>query len=494
MIGDLYARKSTKDDGRSAARQERDWRADCADEGIQPGRVFVDPDLSASRYARKERPGYGELLAHLRSGEADMVCLWEASRGSRKPSEWLSFLDLCRDLGILIRIFSDGGQTFDVRRHRDYRALADEGLNAYGESERLAERIRAGNRDAASLGRPPGPLLFGYARIYDAPSEGAGRSASGGRRLTVEQVVNTEEAAIIRQMVADTLAGIPLNTQARRLIERGTPVPSGQGRWTGSHINRMLRHPGYVGHRVYKGEVVKENAWPAIISEDEHRMLCNLLEAPGRRNHADSSLSYQLSGAALCGACERVLRAGAGKVGRGRYECRWTDCNRVAGPMAKMDAFVDLMVTTRLQEPDGMKVFAPPADDAALAAAKREKRELQDHLDGFYEMAGKKRLSGAGLAKVEAEILPQIEAVERKIRKLSTPPVLHRLAGMDVVGGWPRLPVGTRREIILALAEVRLSPVGKGGRWSPWRLGESRWLGDQQTWGEKWRAAGAVPG
>jgi site-specific DNA recombinase len=141
-----------------------------------------------------------------------------------------------------------------------------------------------------------------------------------------------------------------------------------------------------------------------------------------------------------------------------------------------------------------MKVFAPPSDDVALAAAKREKRELQEHLDSFYEMAGKKKLSGAGLAKVEAEVLPQIEAAERKIRKLSTPPVLHRLAGTDVAGGWPTLPVGTRREIILALAEVRLSPVGKGGRWSPWRLAESRWLTDQVTWGEKWRAAGAVPG
>jgi hypothetical protein len=129
-----------------------------------------------------------------------------------------------------------------------------------------------------------------------------------------------------------------------------------------------------------------------------------------------------------------------------------------------------------------------------LAAAKREKRELQEHLDSFYEMAGKKKLSGAGLAKVEAEVLPQIEAAERKIRKLSTPPVLHRLLGTDVAGGWPTLPVGTRREIILALAEVRLSPVGKGGRWSPWRLAESRWLTDQATWGERWHAAGAVPG
>ncbi len=76
MRADLYARKSSADAGRSVARQERAWRADCAREGIEPGRVFVDPDFSASRYATRERPDYAALLEHIESKSCEMICLW----------------------------------------------------------------------------------------------------------------------------------------------------------------------------------------------------------------------------------------------------------------------------------------------------------------------------------------------------------------------------------------------------------------------------------
>src|SRR5688572_4481403 len=124
MLADLYARKSTNDQGRSVARQERMFRSDCAAEGVSPGRVFVDPDFSASRHARKPRPDFAALLEHIRSSQAEMISMWEVTRGSRQVGEWVSFLDLCRDQGVLIRVFgSEDPETFDPRRQRDRETL-----------------------------------------------------------------------------------------------------------------------------------------------------------------------------------------------------------------------------------------------------------------------------------------------------------------------------------------------------------------------------------
>src|SRR5688500_10688225 len=96
LVSDFYGRKSTRDDGRSAARQERDLKADCLRAGFEEGRRFVDPDLSASQYATKKRPDYLALVEHIKTGDCQLVSMWEASRGSREIGEWIEFLKLCK--------------------------------------------------------------------------------------------------------------------------------------------------------------------------------------------------------------------------------------------------------------------------------------------------------------------------------------------------------------------------------------------------------------
>ncbi|MFF0120184.1 hypothetical protein ACPXB5_26355 [Micromonospora arida] len=73
--------------------------------------------------------------------------------------------------------------------------------------ERLRSRVLPGIADAASQGRPSGPLLYGYAREYGAPT-GESVSASGSRRREVRQVINEDQAQVVRQAARDTLAGI----------------------------------------------------------------------------------------------------------------------------------------------------------------------------------------------------------------------------------------------------------------------------------------------
>lgn len=488
MRADLYARKSTSDAGRSVTRQERAWRLDCKAQGIEPGRVFVDPDFSASRYARKGRPDYAVLLEHIRGRQCEMVSLWEVTRGSRQMGEWVAFLDLCRDQGVLIRVFGDGedAQTFDPRRQRDREALLKEGMAAESEVERLRSRIRPGIADAAAQGRPPGPLLYGYAREYGAPSADS-VSPSGSKRREIRQVIREDQAAVVRQLARDTLAGIPLHTQARRLNDAGVPTPSGRGRWIGGHVNRLLRHPAYQGHRAHNGQIVARDAWPAILDADTAARLRRHLETPGRRNHADSSLAYQLSGAALCGACRKHLRV-KWKDGRQRYQCVQVGCQRVSAGLREMDDFVSAVVVGRLRRPDAAALFAPAVDTAAVSAARVDLDALTARRDELYAEAA--RPGGPSMALVaaaERELLPRIEAATARLRALQTPPALRGYDPTDVAERWESYPVGVRRAFVMALAEVVLSPVGKGGRWSHHRLDESRWRGDRKTWGEHWR-------
>ena len=51
------------------------WRADewAARSGVEIMATYEDVSLSASEYARKPRPGYDQMLAHIGSGQVDLV-------------------------------------------------------------------------------------------------------------------------------------------------------------------------------------------------------------------------------------------------------------------------------------------------------------------------------------------------------------------------------------------------------------------------------------
>jgi hypothetical protein len=422
------------------------------------------------------------MLKHIRAGNCQMLSMWESSRGSRQMGEWVAFLDLCRDHGTLIRIFGgDDPQTFDPRRQRDREALLREGINNESETERLAPRVRGGMRDAAFLGKPAGPRLYGYCHVYDDRGKLAG------------QVIDDEPAARVRKCARDTLAGKSLHGQARGLNRAGILSPLG-GQWTGHGLARMLINPGYIGTRVHNGEVIATEAWPAILTEKQHRQLVVLLGTPGRRSFdGGSPLRHYLSGATRCGCCGGVLRTGtsAGKPkvkADRRYICRNPGCGRTSARIDYMNEAVEAQVRARLREPDAAAIFAPASDDTELVAAQAEAEDLRTRLAEFRAEGRKPRgLSAAAVAEAERGLVPLIEAAERRVTLLSVPPALAKYAD-DPAGKWDTLPVGVQREFVLALADVVLSPVGKGGRWSLARLGTSRWHGDPLTWADHWAA------
>jgi site-specific DNA recombinase len=74
---------------RSVGEQEAECRAVATDNGCTVVRVFTDNDRSASRYAKKVRPGFTELLAFIEAGGAEVLMTWESSRASRDLSTFV---------------------------------------------------------------------------------------------------------------------------------------------------------------------------------------------------------------------------------------------------------------------------------------------------------------------------------------------------------------------------------------------------------------------
>lgn len=495
---DLYARKSSVDAGRSVARQERAWRSDCAEEGLTPGRVFVDPNFSASRYAKKARPDYAALIEHIKTRQCEAVALWEVTRGSRQMSEWVHFLDLCRDMGVLIRVFGDDPQTYDPRRQRDRESLMKDGMAAEAEIEKLRSRTRAGTADAAAQGRPPGPLPDGYRRVYGAPTDDS-LSVSGARRREITQVVDEPRAEIYRAVAEGILAGVPANFIARVLTAFEVPTATGRGRWAGNMLVKAVMNPAMEGHRVHDGQVVARDAWPPIIAPDTAAKLRRMIGASrAQRNSADTRLRHFLSGALLCALCQRPMqghtRGAEGTPGRRRrYECepRRGGCSRLSGPIDPIDEIVSLMVVSRLRQPDALAVFQPSGEDIRTREAQAALDALVSRRDELYAEAAKPGgPSMALVAAAERELLPRIDAAGRRVRSLQTPPALRGFDPADLADRWDQYPVGERRAVVAGLAEVVLAPVGRGGTWSPWRLSESRWRDRPGTWGDAWRAHG----
>ncbi|WP_250009120.1 recombinase family protein [Actinoplanes sp. M2I2] len=470
MRAAIYTRVSQdKRDKASVQQQEDEARLAAAALGWTVVEVFSDNDISASRHARKEREHHTALLAAIQAGTVDVVILWESSRGDRKLTTWSALLDLCRDRGVKIHVV-DHRRTYDLTVPRDWKTLADEGVNNAYASEETRERILRDVRANAVAGRPHGKLAFGYTRRYD------------DRGNFVEQVEHPEQAEIVRECGRRVEAGESLYGIAQDLNRREVPAPRG-GKWLPLQIKRVVTNPRYVGQRVHRGVVVGDAVWPAILEENVYAECVRRMSDPRRHSTRDLSLKHLLSGimVAPCGGRTRVLK----NRGYWSYICHQDYC--VSVRTTKVEEFVTDQVIERLEQPDVMRGLAARSDQA-VAGASGQADELQRRLDGFVDAAARGELTPAALARIEQRLLPEIEDAKRLAQVAPLPKLIRDVAGPGARERWGRLTIGQRREVIDKVAEIRVAASRKGVRFSFHRLAPSRWRGDEQTWGDHWAA------
>lgn len=422
----IYARVSSdQNNGRSVADQEAECRAECERNGWPVRAVYVDNDISASRYGRKRREAWEKLKADLRQG--DILVCWEASRAGRGLADHLELRDLLSGLDVPV---SYGGRMLDLNEGDDRFTAGLDALLSERESEKIRDRILRGKRASAASGRPSGPPPWGY--------QVTGRAEWGPDPVEAPRVLAAAEKL---------LAGESVYSVRQWLGETGY-APSG------TDLARMICNPALAGLRVYKGEVVGKGTWPAIITEEQHRTLVRHTRRLRTQNGYVASPGPQpkhlLSGIAVCGVCEATLRhTNAASRGAPAYCC---SRGHVWKNAAKLDKLVLGELFRIVEETD--PADWDKSDDTDADAAQDEIDQIQEQLDDYEAQAIAGQITAVRFARIEQGLQARIDEITpRTIVKGKYPLNYHELRRR-----WEWLDITERRERVRDYVTITVNP------------------------------------
>lgn len=434
----------------------------CERNGWEIAGEFCDAGRSASRYARQAREDYERMLAGIRTGDCDVLVVWEASRVSRSVDTFVELRKLLEQKNVLL-CTNGRVQNMADRSDRFMSLLA--AAQAEDEAHGIRDRILRTTRLNAERGGVHGRLPFGYRREYDQD-----------KGILLQQVPDEVQGPIVAEAVERVACGVALRKIARDFAERGLDAPTAAG-WTAAAVRRIVLRPSNIGLREHRGVIAGEGTWKAILETQDqvaaYYAAVKLLTNPQRRTQRDIAVKHLLSGISFCGACAadtppveaRLRRFNHGKTRREIYVC--VGCYRVSITKDVLEDYVQSTLLEYVERPEFAASLAAPArvgTSAALAQAAALEQQLADarKLASTFEN-GRFKLSAQSLSDMEAQLLPRIEAARKAAQDATVPLVLRRLARPDARVVWEEdMDLHEKRAAISALVRVTLNPAGKG--------------------------------
>src|ERR1035437_1097184 len=403
----IYARVST--DAQEArgtiGSQLETLRTRVSAEGDELVAEFIDDGCSG---ARLDRPGLDDLRDAAEAGRVDAVWCLSPDRLARSYAYQILILDELARYQVPVR-FTDTPPLDDPQG----RLLVQiQGVIAEHERAKFVERGRRGKLYRARAGEVLSTKVpYGYRRVP--------RGADGPAHV----VVYEPEAAVVRRVFADFLAGQSLRHLAVTLSADGIASPEGKPVWRLSTICRLLRYEAYVG-RLYwnrtqtsydpalgknRQTLRPREEWieipvPAIIDEDifeavEAKARDNSVYSP-RHTEAETFLLRRLLRCPACGVKLVCHRARHGQKTTRYYLCPHPDPWRAGGADRRcperrvradeLDTFVFDQVRQLLARPEllaaGETALAgqtPAPDDQLLTAqlARLDRRLQSAHTE-----------------------------------------------------------------------------------------------------------------
>jgi site-specific DNA recombinase len=230
----IYARVSTDTQQTRATigSQLQTLRARIAVEGDDLVEEFIDDGYSG---ARLDRPGLDRLRDAAETGAIDAIWCLSPDRLARSYAYQILILDEFARYQVPVR-FADAPPLDDPQG----RLLVQiQGVIAEHERAKFAERGRRGKLYRSRAGEVLATKIpYGYRRVP--------RSADCAAHL----IIHEPEAAVVRRIFADFLAGDSLRHLAVTLSKEGIASPEGKPVWRLSTICRLLRNEAYAG-RLY---------------------------------------------------------------------------------------------------------------------------------------------------------------------------------------------------------------------------------------------------
>ena len=310
------------------------------EEGSVPVGVYCDEAVTGTK---ADRPALRKLLKDCEDGLVDKIVVKSVSRLSRNT---VDLLNICRTLA------GKGIDVYFEKENFSFMTMSGELMIsliasiAQEESRSISENIKWGIRKGFEQGRSARYRLYGY--TFD----------ENGFHVVPRQ------AAVVRSLYEDYLAGGTAERMAKRLAAEGVPGPMG-GNFNPCSIRRILANPTYTGDSVLQREYIEDhmthkrkrnegelamyivkNTHPTIVSHELFDAVQS--EAARRRALGKNSGFYQkswYSGRIVCGECGRSFRLQRkkGTPGSGTFFCKGLDlkaCTNIRVSEAKLTSLV----------------------------------------------------------------------------------------------------------------------------------------------------------
>jgi DNA invertase Pin-like site-specific DNA recombinase len=399
----VYVRQSTAQQVRTH-RESRLRQYALADRARQLGFasvVVIDEDLGKSGSGLVDRPGFGQLLAAICSGEAGAVLALEASRLARNNRDWHHLLDLCAMTNTVI--IDDHG-VYDPKQINDRLVLGLQGTMSEFELSLFRQRARQAFEQKVQRGHTMWEVPVGFVRTEDDRCEQIPdrqvQQAVAGVYCKFHELGSARQTALWYRDQNILLPQVQPGSSGHEI----TWAPATQSR-----LRQLLKNPCYAGALVYGRTTTKtviaegrphhagrlrnpQEQWRVLlldnhtgyISWQEYQRIQQILETNGamREGQAGGAAkggSALLSGLLRCGRCGRQLFVQySGTTGRvPRYGCHGGRENRGSASCLSLGALrVDQAVVQEVLaavQPAGVQASLLASEQ--LANGKSEKRE-----------------------------------------------------------------------------------------------------------------------
>jgi site-specific DNA recombinase len=456
-------------------RQEERSRAFATAKGWEVVKVFPDVDVSAHRAPGQKtapkRKEFENALAAIEAGEIDALVFFKLDRLCRDHGDFERVLATCERHGAVLASVMEPIDTSTPAGEMSARMLVG---FARLESQTIGLRVAAQREQAASRGHPSpgGWKTFGYRYVPKTDHAPA------------RYEIIPEEAAVIIEAARRVLAGEALNSIARDLSRRGITAADGSSTFYTKRLKRILVNPTIAGLRAYRGQIVRDATWPAILDRPTWEAVRAILNDPtrGRGGHP---LRWPFSSLAVCGCpgCtppKHPERAHEGECGRPllpkgtrsrmAYACDPTKpgfkgCGHISIDAANLEKIVLKMIAAR----DWRHLAAALRDQLANGNGHGELSEQlaadEEHLRQVAVQYGLRKLSEPEWQAIRETLIPRIEAARERLQRRLALPREAIDGSSSILEAWPKWTVEQQRAVLRALFKrIVIVPATKMGR------------------------------